>query len=145
MLDKLTPKQKRFVDEYLIDLNATQAAIRAGYKNANKQGPRLLVNGGVGDAIAAKQKRLEVKYEITQEKVLKDIGLIQADAMQKVRDKDGNEVMLNHAAALKAAELQGRHLALFNDKLNVNHTFADMSDADLAAEIETLKDQLGKA
>lgn len=145
MLNKLTPKQQRFVDEYLIDLNATQAAIRAGYKNANKQGPRLLVNVGVGDAIAAKQKRLEVKYEITQEKVLKDIGLIQADAMQKVRDKDGNEVMLNHAAALKAAELQGRHLALFNDKLNVNHTFADMSDADLAAEIETLKDQLGKA
>ncbi len=43
---KLTPKQARFVEEYLIDLNATQAAIRAGYsaKTANEQGAQLLVS-----------------------------------------------------------------------------------------------------
>ncbi len=58
----LTPKQQRFVDEYLIDLNATQAAIRAGYaaKDADVQGPRLLGNVGVADAIeAAKAERSE--------------------------------------------------------------------------------------
>jgi phage terminase small subunit len=58
----LTPKQQRFVEEYLIDLNATQAAIRAGYaaKDADVQGPRLLGNVGVAEAIATlKAQRAE--------------------------------------------------------------------------------------
>ncbi len=58
----MTPKQQRFVEEYLIDLNATQAAIRAGYsaKTANEQGARLLANVSVRAAIAeAKTKRSE--------------------------------------------------------------------------------------
>lgn len=56
----LTPKQSRFVAEYLLDLNATQAAIRAGFseRTANQQGPRLLEHPGVQAAIdAAKMKR----------------------------------------------------------------------------------------
>jgi phage terminase small subunit len=58
----LTPKQARFVEEYLIDLNATQAAIRAGYskRTANKQGAQLLVNVNVAKVIdAAKTARSE--------------------------------------------------------------------------------------
>ena len=58
----MTPKQQRFVEEYLIDLNATQAAIRAGYsaRTANEQGARLLANVSVRSAIAAaKSKRSE--------------------------------------------------------------------------------------
>ena len=58
----LTPRQERFVAEYLIDLNATQAAIRAGYsaKTAEVQGPRLLGNVRVAAAIADGQaKRAE--------------------------------------------------------------------------------------
>ncbi len=58
----LTPKQARFVENYLIDLNATQAAIRAGYSEAtaNQQGPRLLENADVMAAIdAAKIERSE--------------------------------------------------------------------------------------
>ncbi|MGA1806733.1 terminase small subunit [Sphingobium sp. WW5] len=56
----MTPKQQRFVDEYLIDLNATKAAIRAGYsaKTANEQGARLLANVSVRNAVSeAKAKR----------------------------------------------------------------------------------------
>ncbi|MEH2574437.1 terminase small subunit [Bradyrhizobium sp. AZCC 1708] len=56
----LTPKQQRFVENYLLDLNATQAAIRAGYsaRTANQQGPRLLENEDVRKAIdTAKIKR----------------------------------------------------------------------------------------
>ena len=51
----MTPKQQRFVEEYLIDLNATQASIRAGYsaKNADKIGPELLGKTGVAEAIQA--------------------------------------------------------------------------------------------
>lgn len=64
---KLTPRQQRFVGEYLIDLNATQAAIRAGYsaKTAEVQGPRLLGNVRVAAAIAKGQARLAAKQEIT--------------------------------------------------------------------------------
>ena len=54
MIKKLTDKQRRFVEEYLIDLNATQGAIRAGYskKTAQEQSSRLLSNVMVQDAIA---------------------------------------------------------------------------------------------
>ena len=60
MAKKLTAKQKRFCDEYLIDLNATQAAIRAGYKKetAYSQGQRLLKNVEVQKHIAEKKRNL---------------------------------------------------------------------------------------
>ena len=68
----LTDKQQRFVDEYLVDLNATQAAIRAGYsaKTANEQGARLLANVSVQNAIRERQEVLKMKTEITQEWVV---------------------------------------------------------------------------
>ena len=68
----LTDKQARFVDEYLVDLNATQAAIRAGYsaKTANEQGARLLANVSVQNAIRERQEVLKMKTEITQEWVV---------------------------------------------------------------------------
>lgn len=74
----LTPKQARFVAEYLIDLNATQAAIRAGYskQTAYSQGQRLLKNAGVATAIAVGQKRVAAKLDITTERVLKELAQI---------------------------------------------------------------------
>lgn len=57
----LEPKQQRFVDEYLLDLNATAAAKRAGYKQPHVQGPRLLANARVQEAVtAAKAQRADV-------------------------------------------------------------------------------------
>jgi phage terminase small subunit len=72
MKDGLTPKQQRFVDEYLIDLNATQAAIRAGYSKdtANEQGSQNLAKLSIQSAIAERQTKLAEKLEITQERVL---------------------------------------------------------------------------
>jgi phage terminase small subunit len=66
---KLTPKQLRFVDEYLVDLNATQAAIRAGYsaKTANEQGARLLSNVMVQAALAERMKAREQRTEVNDE------------------------------------------------------------------------------
>lgn len=61
----LTARQQRFVDEYLIDLNATQAAIRAGYAKPNQQGPRLLVNVGVRAEINKRKSARAEKLEIT--------------------------------------------------------------------------------
>ena len=81
MPDKLTPKQARFVTEYLTDYNATQAAIRAGYSTdtANSAGPRLLVNVRVSEAIAARAWALAAKVELSQEWVLRRLMRI-ADA-----------------------------------------------------------------
>lgn len=69
----LNPKQKLFAAEYLVDLNATQAAIRAGYsKNtANEQGARLLVNVSVRTEIDRLMMKRSEKTEITAEMVLK--------------------------------------------------------------------------
>lgn len=75
---KLTPKQQRFVDEYLVDLNATQAAIRAGYtaKFANTNARKLLQNTTIATAIQdGVDKRLS-RTEITQDAVLKELAKI---------------------------------------------------------------------
>ena len=115
----LTAKQLRFVDEYLIDLNATQAAIRAGYsaKRASEIAYQLLQKTTVQKAIAERMKAREKRTEITQDKVMADIEAIKTDAMQRLPDTDGNLIMANHSAALKAAELQGKHLGMFKDRL----------------------------
>lgn len=73
---RLTPKQAAFVAEYLVDLNATAAAERAGYKNPNKQGPRLLVNVGIANAIGEAQAARAQRTEITQDRVLKELARI---------------------------------------------------------------------
>lgn len=72
----LTNKQRKFVVEYLVDMNATQAAIRAGYaeKNADVDGPRLLGNAGVAAEIAAALDKRAAKTGITAERVLKEIS-----------------------------------------------------------------------
>ena len=65
----ITPKQQRFADEYLIDLNATQAAIRAGYseRSAEQQGNRLLGNDKVAAYIAEAQADRSERTDITQD------------------------------------------------------------------------------
>lgn len=73
---KLTAKQKTFVEEYLVDLNATQAAIRAGYsaKTANEQGSRLLANVKVREAVQEAMDKRSVRTEITADNVLHEIA-----------------------------------------------------------------------
>ena len=118
---KLTPKQALFVKEYLVDLNATQAAIRAGYSenSAAVTGCENLIKPNIQNAIQEAMQERKKRVEITADSVLESIVLIQQDAMQQSFDDDGNRKMLNHAAALKAAELLGRHLALFIDKKEI--------------------------
>lgn len=78
MAARLTEKQQRFVAEYLIDLNATQAAIRAGYsaKNADKIGSQLLGKTRVYEAIQAEKTARSERTEITQDYVLRKLTQI---------------------------------------------------------------------
>lgn len=123
---KLTPKQKRFCDEYLIDLNATQAAIRAGYseKTACEQGARLLTNVKVQEYIQKrKQDRVE-RTEITQDMVLRELAtiafanaadyaaVVEKDAMLEVDgsmipvlDNEGNPVKYRTVEPVLTADL----------------------------------------
>jgi phage terminase small subunit len=75
MACKLTPKQQRFVEEYLIDLNASQAAVRAGYKgDPDTVGPRLLVNVGVQAAIQEALHKRQKRTEVTADAVVRELA-----------------------------------------------------------------------
>lgn len=145
MADKLTPKQRLFVLEYLVDLNATQAAIRAGYsqKNAQKIGPELLGKTGVAAAIEKAMQKREKRIEITADRVLqelarigfsdlgdfvdiapsgitvKDGSQIDTKALSEVTErttKDGKTVTFKLHDKVNALLHIGRHLAMFTDK-----------------------------
>lgn len=110
----LTPKQQRFVQEYLIDLNATQAAIRAGYsvKSADKIGSQLLGKAGVSQAIEAAQTRRKERTELTQDWV---VERLRAEA-------DDHSEDATHSARIRALELLGKHLGMFVDRVEVKQT-----------------------
>lgn len=162
---RLTEKQKRFVEEYLVDLNATQAAIRAGYsaKTADRIGPELLgktcVSAEIQRAIQARQQRTE----ITQDMVLRELAKVAfsngsdfarvvsrtvptqtvdedgniregVDRVQSVELVDTDDIAPDKRAAIagikqgkfgievssydkvKALELLGKHLGMFNER-----------------------------
>lgn len=147
----MTKKQKRFIEEYLIDLNATQAAIRAGYSpdTANEQGSRLLANvsisSQVSKAMAERSKRTGVNADRVVMELAK-IAFVNADdvidaetatvkpnaarddtaAIQSVKVKtfgeDGLEREIKMADKLKALELLGKHLGMFKDKVELSGT-----------------------
>tara|TARA_R110002110_G_scaffold106898_2_gene267700 strand:+ start:1953 stop:2357 length:405 start_codon:yes stop_codon:yes gene_type:complete len=116
----LTPKQERFINEYLIDLNATQAAIRAGYseKTADQQGHQLLKKTLVSAAIAEAQDERSARTSVTQDYVLESI----VSAMERCKQDDS----FNATGVFKGAELLGKHLGMFqgeNQGVTVNLPF----------------------
>ena len=75
---KMTPKEKRFVQEYLIDPNATQAAIKAGYSKATakQQGSRLLTQPDVQEAVAEGQSDLATRCKVTAEMIVAELAKV---------------------------------------------------------------------
>lgn len=94
---KLTAKQQRFIEEYLIDLNATQAAIRAGYspKTANEQGARLLANVSVQEEVSKAMADRSRRTGISQERVIRELARIAFVNPQKVINTDDGSVNAN--------------------------------------------------
>src|SRR5215469_13597354 len=94
----MTPKQARFIDEYLVDLNATQAAIRAGYsaKTAEVQGCRLLRNAQIASEIRRRQQERAKEVGVTQEFVIAGLreNYERAMAAKLVTSADGSEAGL---------------------------------------------------
>jgi phage terminase small subunit len=133
----MTPKQQRFVEEYLVDLNGTQAAIRAGYspKTANEQAARLLANVSVQQAVAAGREARAERTKVTADWVLERLVEVTERCMQHepVLDRKGQPVVIVTGAGETAAAyvfdakgangalgLIGRHLGMFTDKHEVS-------------------------
>ena len=132
----LTPKQQRFVEEYLIDLNATQAAIRAGYseRTAKSIGQENLTKPDIQKAIQEAQNKLTERTEITQDYVLTNIQKVIERCMQQeaVLARDGSPLLVEgpegdlvplfefkETGALKGLELLGKHLGMFKEKIEL--------------------------
>jgi len=124
----LTPRQAAFVREYLVDLNATQAAIRAGYAEASaqEQSSRLLSNDMVKAAVEAGKAARASRVQVTADDVVR-ILLKEAMADDGPTCKTGR---------VKAAELLGKHLAMFTEASKVEVT-GDVT-AYLAASLERM-------
>lgn len=112
----LTPKQARFVQEYLIDLNATASARRAGFseKSADKISYQLLGKTAVQKAIKKLQEERSLQLGRTARDVLKDIQTVTRQAQQ-----DGDL-----KTALRGLELEGKHLGMFADRVEVSGTLS---------------------
>ena len=110
-MDNLSAKRALFVSEYLIDRNATQAAIRAGYseRTANEQGSRLLANVSVRAAVQAGERAIIERNEITQDRIVQELALLgfanMADYMRIGPDGDPHldfgQLTREQAAALQ--------------------------------------------
>ena len=137
MTDELTEQQQLFVREYLVDLNATKAALRAGYseKTAYAQGSRLLKNVKVSAAITKSFTARIEKLEINADYVLSTIvsTIERCKQVEPVLDRKGEQVVIDSPsglalayqfeanAVLKGAELLGKYLKLFTDKTEIKH------------------------
>ena len=157
----MTDAQKRFCDEYLIDLNATRA-YKVAYpkfkkdETANAAASRMLRNVKIQEYISEKQKKIEQRTEITQDMVIKELAKIafldirklytengqlkniadidtdtagaisQLETLEEYegygndREKVGDTQKVKLLDKTRALELLGRHLGIFNDKINVN-------------------------
>lgn len=145
---KLTAKQQRFCDEYLIDLNATQAAIRAGYsvKTANEQGSQLLAKLSIQEVIGKEMAERSRRTGINQDRVVlelaklafvniadvvdlgnatvrrsatdDDLACIQSIKIKPSEFGEEREIKLYDKKA--SLELLGKHLGMFKDNMNLN-------------------------
>ena len=169
----MTNAQKRFCDEYLIDLNATRA-YKVAYPNCKKDetasaaGSRMLGNVKVQEYISEKQKQIEKRTEVTQDRVINELAnvaftnatdfaqIVEKEYEENIYNEEGkcigtkpkkykcleltntkdlteqqksaiagikqtaNGIEIKTNDKVKALELLGRHLGMFNDKLDLN-------------------------
>lgn len=111
---KLTDKQKRFCEEYLIDFNSTQSAIRAGYskKTAGSIGSENLKKPEIQEYIKKLQDKTSERLQITRESLLIDLQHLHDLALEQDRKELNN--------AIKAKEIQGKIIGAYTE--NINHS-----------------------
>ena len=141
---ELHPREARFVEEYVIDLNATQAAIRAGYseRSAGQRGYELLRKPHIAAAIKAAMKERSARTGITADRVIQELALLGFADMGDFAQWDRGYVTLNNSTSLDetkrravievsenrngvkiklgdkkgALDLLGKHLGIYDEK-----------------------------
>ena len=113
----LTAKQQAFVAEYLIDLNATQAALRAGYseKTAGSIGNENLKKPEIQEAISDARKKRAERTEVDQDYVIRKL--------KEIADKDASDMTeseLKYSNKIRALELLGKHTGAFEGRQETN-------------------------
>ncbi|MDF1829972.1 terminase small subunit [Cycloclasticus pugetii] len=134
----LTPKQIRFVDEYLVDFNASRAAVAAGFssKSAKVQGSRLLTNVNVRRLVERHQEATSKRLRITRDDVIK--GLVVA-AEQARLNKDPTSMI---AAMSEVSKMMGFYASKPREKTaetdydSLKRKFELMSDMELRALVK---------
>ena len=147
----MTDKQKRFVDEYLIDLNATQAAIRAGYKpdNAQQMGSENLSKPVISSTIAKAMAERSKRTGINQDRVIRELARIGFAKITDIVDPETAKIRENASeddlACIQSIKIKpnefgterevklydkksalvdlGKHLGMFKDRTDLS---ADM-------------------
>ena len=133
---KLTEKQKRFADEYLIDLNATAAYKRAGYvatgHSAETNAARLLSNAEVSEYIAERMRDREQRTEITQDRVLQEYAKLAFLDPRRFYDENGSLIPVQKLPADVAAALAGMDIT-------VERTGEDADGKPVYADVKKIK------
>jgi len=108
-LPKLTPKQERFVDEYLTDLNASQAAIRAGYskKTAGRQAMELLNKTHIAAEISERKKQIADDTGITRNRIIQEMARLAFFNIKGLVDSAGNPKPVHELTDDVAAAING--------------------------------------
>jgi phage terminase small subunit len=152
-LKKLAPKQERFIEEYLKDLNATQAAIRAGYskRTAKSQGQRLLTKADVLARIEDLKKERSEKAQVDADWVLQNLIKV-ADMAMKAEpvmtyDHQAQELVetgeytFDSTGANKALELIGKHIGMFDPKFGKAAALSEAQISKIKAETAFIKER----
>lgn len=128
-MTKMTLKQQRFADEYIITGNATQSAIKAGYssKYANTNANKLLQNTTIKNYIDERLAKLESEKIATQEEVLQYLTSVMRGEKTEpllVLDGEGTQKVIqavpNVQSRTRAAELLGKRYGTFTDRVDIN-------------------------
>lgn len=145
----LTEKQKRFCKEYVIDLNATQAAIRAGYskKTANVQGAQNLSKLNIQAVIQELQSKKAAKLDISQERVLTELCKIAFGDVRNYFDENGRIINISElgndvTASIKSVTVQIDKTELRGESF-VETTVKKLESYDKLRALETINKMLG--
>lgn len=128
----ITPKQERFCQEYIVDYNGAQAAVRAGYaaNSARKTASRLLTNADILARVRELQREQTARLALTQDYVLQQL----VDTYRCCREPEpvlvydpdaggmveSGKYQFDSKGALRALELIGKHLGMYQDKLKLD-------------------------
>lgn len=156
---KLVAKQQLFVEEYLIDYNATAACIRAGYsaKNASKIGPELLGKPRIRLELNKRQAEISKKYGASKERLINQLSKVIFTPMNEIIDDKGDlrvdadttlvqEVKTNRLGTtiktldrMKAIELLCKHLGITSDTIKIEGSLnlSHLSDEELKKIIDS--------